>query len=166
MAVELESKVMEGIGLGQHYSWFNGSGSCRYIRNAAIDKLTQVASENGLTIAPEWTAYCRTASRADECGGSQYRLTNVWIACSYAIQDAIYRSEGDGGYSPPENPDWAFFSDDDRQRWERQEKMNTEDELVLREAIRQLIGDRNMTEWLREREASGNQKPAIGQNGI
>ena len=121
MAVELESKVMKEIGLGQHYSWFNGSGSCRHIRNAAIGNLAQVASANGLTVTPEWLAYCRTASQVDNVGGGEYRLTNVWIACSYAIQDAIYRSEGgeSAGYAPPTNPNWYFFRDEERQQWER-----------------------------------------------
>lgn len=122
MAFELESKVMEEVGLGQHYSWFNGSGSCRYIRNAAIDKLAQVASKNGLTVSEKWLAHCRLASRVDECGNSQYRLTNVWIACSYAIQDAICRKEGgeSAGYNPLKNPNWYFFSDKERERWQMQ----------------------------------------------
>ena len=119
MAVELESKVMEEIGLGQNYRWFNGSGSCRYIRNNAIDKLVSVAQQNGLTISPSWLSHCRTANQIDNFGSSEYGLTNVWIACSYAIADAISRLESgeSAGYSPEKNPRWHFTRDEDRTKW-------------------------------------------------
>lgn len=120
MAVELEQTVMREIGLGQHYSWFNGSGSCQYIRREAVDKLPATAQKHGLTIAPAWLKHCRTANQVDQVNGSQYSLTNTWVACSYAIQDAIYRSEGgeDAGYSPDVHT-WQFWSDKERNEWNR-----------------------------------------------
>jgi len=122
MAVELEQTVMREIGLGNHYNWFNGSGSCQYIRRGAVDKLPTVARKHGLTIAPAWLKHCRTANQVDQVNGSQYSLTNTWVACSYAIQDAIYRSEGgeDAGFSP-DNHRWQFWSDKERNEWERRQ---------------------------------------------
>jgi hypothetical protein len=135
MAIELESTIMQKIGLGQHYSWSNGSGSCRYIRDEALKLLPGAAAENGLTIHPAWLAHCRKASRVDQVGGDCYRLTNVWIACSYAIEDAIHRSEGGEGFTPQE--DWYFFSDAERQRWQM---MTADREAMMRHRFRQEAG--------------------------
>jgi len=123
MAVDLESKVMREIGLGNNYQWFNGSGSCGGIRNAAIEKLPSVARKNGLSISGEWIAYCKKASLVDGFGDGAYTLTNTWVACSYAIQDAIQRKEG-GGFSPPENPDWYFWDNQKRAEWNRKDMIS------------------------------------------
>jgi len=103
MAVELEQAIMREIGLGNHYSWFNGSGSCEYIRREAVNRLPAIAQGHGLTISKKWLAQCKTANQVDQVDGNQYSLTNTWITCSYAIQDAIYRKEGGdkAGYDPP-----------------------------------------------------------------
>lgn len=120
MAMELETQIMREIGLGQHYSWFNGSGSCRGIRDNAIAQLSVKCKAHGLTVSPAWMAYCQEASRVDNINGNVYSLTNVWVACSDAIADAIHRSQGGEGYSPPHNPEWHFFSDKDRQQYRQQ----------------------------------------------
>lgn len=101
MTVELEQTVMREIGLGNHYNLFNGSGWCLYIRRSAVDKLPSIAQKHGLTISPDWLKYCRAANQVDQVN-DQYSLTNTWVACSYAIEDAIYRSDGgeDAGFSP------------------------------------------------------------------
>lgn len=117
MSMEMEDKIMARIGLGQHYSWSNGSGSCEYIRRNAVEKLPDALEEHGLEITPAWLAHCRKAIRADSV--SRYRLTNTWIACSYAIQDAIYRAADGNGISPVE--DWHFRDDKERQAWEQRE---------------------------------------------
>lgn len=114
MAVELEIKVMDEIGLGSvvGYSYFNGSGSCGYIRADAVNKLKKVAEKNGLKISPNWMQRCHEALTVDECDGGKYSLTNTWITCSYAIQDAIYRKDGGVGFNPPPLKDgWSFFSE-------------------------------------------------------
>lgn len=121
MAVELEEKVMRKIGLGQHYNWFNGSGSCGYIARNAVDNLLRVAQKNNLVITDVWLAHCRKALRVDGSVGN-FTLTNTWIACSYAIQDAIYRASGRSGFIPQEN--WHFWNQQERARWEQQEAMN------------------------------------------
>lgn len=117
MAMPLESKVMEEIGLGQHYSWYNGSGSCQYTRDEAIRRLPEACTKNGLTVSPAWITHCRRASLADQVDARNYGLTNVWVACSYAISDAIYRSQGgeSAGIMPTE--DFRFFDPKDRERW-------------------------------------------------
>ncbi len=120
MAVELEQTVMREIGLGSNYNWFNGSGSCEYIRRDAVDKLAKVASNRELVISEKWLKHCRIANQVDQVDGGKYTLTNTWIACSYAIQDAIYRKEAgeDAGFSP-DNHKWQFWSDEKRLLWER-----------------------------------------------
>ena len=120
MAVELEQTVMREIGLGNHYSWFNGSGSCEYIRRDAVQHLLEKAATHGLTISPEWLKYCKIALQVDAINSGRWGLTNVWIVCSYAIQDAIYRKEGgeNAGFSP-DNHRWQFWNDEKREQWER-----------------------------------------------
>jgi len=36
MSLPLEDTIMEVIGLGMEYNWYNGSGSCGYIRREAV----------------------------------------------------------------------------------------------------------------------------------
>lgn len=120
MAVKLEQAVMREIGLGNHYSWFNGSGTCKYIRQSAVDKLANVAREHGLSISSDWLRHCKIANQVDQVDDNQYSLTNTWVACSLAIQDAIYRKEaGEGAGFSPNNQEWQFWSEKKRQVWER-----------------------------------------------
>jgi hypothetical protein len=120
MAVELEAKIMGKIGLGNHYGWFNGSRSCAGIRRAAISKLPRAAQAEGLTISAAWMARLREADVVDGIDGGEVSLTNVWITASYAIQDAIYRSEGDKGFAPPPlAEDWHFWDSDKQAQYER-----------------------------------------------
>ncbi len=120
MAVELERTVMMEIGLGNNYRWFNGSGSCRYIRQGAVGKLAEAARKHGLSIASTWLARCKVANQVDAVDSGEYGLTNTWVSCSYAIQDAIYRKEGgdEQGFDPPGDEEgWQFFSDEKRKMW-------------------------------------------------
>lgn len=55
----------------------------------------------------------------DNFGSGRLGLTNTWVACFYAIQDAVYRSEGSEGFSPEANPRWHFRNEKKRQEWER-----------------------------------------------
>ena len=105
MAVELEQTIMQEIGLGNNFRWFNGSESCGYIRQKAVDILSNVAGNHGLSISEEWLQHCRTAIRDDQLDGDQYTLTNTWLACYYAVHDAIYRKYINEN---PEYPDWAL----------------------------------------------------------
>lgn len=136
MAVELEEMIMAEIGLGSNYRWFNGSGSCGYIRRNAVDELPKVAKKHGLTIAPSWLNHCREADEVDQVDGEQYSLTNTWIACSYAIQDAIYRKEGgeQAGFSPDVHQ-WQFWSDKERNKW-NQRNLHNFDETNIFERIK------------------------------
>jgi len=118
MAVELEQEVMKKIGFSQHYSWHNGSGSCQYARNEAVARLTEAANGLGLSISKEWIEKCKEATRADDVNSGKYGLTNTWITCSYAIQDAIHRNDGDKGFSPAGH-EYRFWSDKERNEWNR-----------------------------------------------
>jgi hypothetical protein len=115
MAIPEEERIMREIGLGQHYSYFNGSGSCAYIRREAIDNLPTVLKKHGYKINSGWHRLVMEADRVDGADGES-TLTNVWIMCSYAIQDAIYRKSGNG-FDAPENPSWYFWSDEIRNRY-------------------------------------------------
>jgi hypothetical protein len=95
MAVELESKIMMGIGLGNHYTWFNGSGSCEYIRKAAARKLPEVIRKYSLEkkdgvfeIAEPDERLCllllKVANLSDV---SEYSLTRTWTAASDIIRE-------------------------------------------------------------------------------
>jgi hypothetical protein len=116
MAVELEQTIMSEIGLGSHYNYFNGSGSCGYIRDAAIRKLPGVAKKHGLSISSAWMQHLEEASQADAFDSNNYSLTNVWVGCSYAIEDAIYRSAGDKGF-PPSVHEFHFFYSEKARAW-------------------------------------------------
>lgn len=118
MAVELEQTIMAEIGLGNNYRWFNGSGDCGYIRRDAVGNLVEVAKTHGLTISDKWLNHCKTAAQVDQFDSQQYGLTNTWIACSYAIKDAIHRDEcgEDAGFPPEEN--WVFWSNEKREEWQ------------------------------------------------
>lgn len=152
MALPLEQEVMADIGLGQHYSWFNGSGSCQYTRNKAIELLPEKARDKGLQISDKWLAHCKTASLVDQHNAGVYSLTNVWIACSYAIADAIHREDGGLGYDPPEGDDhWHFHNSEKRQKWlmrqvlKRSNVMNTEIYLETSNPL-------DLAEWLEDAE--------------
>lgn len=117
MAVELLSTIMDGIGLVDDANSYNGSGSCGHIRAKAVAMLQEVAGKHNLVIPADWLAYCQTAIQVDQVNSREYGLTNTWIACSYAIREAMYRSQGDEGATPPVN-DWWFWSDKERGQWE------------------------------------------------
>lgn len=117
MALELESTIMDEIGLGNNYRWYNGSGSCGHIRAKAVAMLPQVAGKHNLIIPADWLTYCQTAIQVDQVNSREYGLTNTWVACSYAIREAMDRSRGDEGRTPPVN-DWVFWSDKERGQWE------------------------------------------------
>lgn len=95
MALELESKIMSEIGLGNHYNWYNGSGSCRYIRIEAANKLfgtIQKHHDNGEEIASPENSLINIVKHIAEDGDSDdYILTKTWQAASYVIAEHIHR---------------------------------------------------------------------------
>jgi hypothetical protein len=96
MALELETEVMRDIGLGNHYSWFNGSGSCRWIRQEAARKLPDAIKERhekGESIAEPDEELCATLTRiAQTSDTSEYSLTKTWEAVSYVIAVHIHQA--------------------------------------------------------------------------
>ena len=129
MSRELEARIMKEIGFDNHYSWFNGSGSCDYCRSKAVEKLPTVARAGGLKISADWLSHCEDAKEADNFGSGRSGLTNTWVACSNAIMDAIYRLEGgeSAGFSPDANPRWYFWDDKKRQEWNQRNEMHERD---------------------------------------
>lgn len=107
MALELEVKIMSEIGLGNSYKWYNGSGSCRYIRIEAANKLFDVIQkhhDDGEEIASPENNLINIVKRIAESGDSDnYILTKTWQAASYVIAEHIHRiqmsdEEGFGAY--------------------------------------------------------------------
>lgn len=91
MAIELETTIMNEIGLGAHFNWFNGSGSCEHIRNEAAKRLTEVINRYaGKEIAPANSELISIAKEVARTEGSRYTLTKTWEVCSYVIQAHIY----------------------------------------------------------------------------
>lgn len=88
MSLPMEDEIMREIGLGNHYSWFNGSGSCGGIRKAAARRLPDALRAHG--IAPHMPLL-RLLERVAEQEGQngrdyQYVLTKTWQACSTVIR--------------------------------------------------------------------------------
>jgi len=97
MAMPLEETIMREIGLGANYNWFNGSGSCRYIRQTAADKLASVIQkhqEAGEEIAAPDNHLVAVLKRVAQIGDeSDYSLTRTWQAASYVIAEHIRQAK-------------------------------------------------------------------------
>ena len=108
MALELETKIMMEIGFGNHYNWYNGSPSCRYIRTEAVNMLfdrIQIHYDRGEEIALPNYHLINTVKRIAEIGDpDDYVLTKTWEAASYVIAAHIHQAgaseeERDKAYS-------------------------------------------------------------------
>ncbi len=89
MALQLEQDIMNAIGLGNHYNWYGGSGSCRGRRltaTAALPKAIQDARDAGEEIIPPDDEAIRYARNSERHETSEYSLKETWIAISYVIQ--------------------------------------------------------------------------------
>ena len=97
MALELETEVMRDIGLDNHYNWFNGSGSCKWVRQEAARKLPDAIrsrSDNGEAIAEPDEKLCAILVKIAEISeSSKYFLTNTWEAASDIIAEHMRQAE-------------------------------------------------------------------------
>src|SRR3989344_6606488 len=97
MALELEEEIMREIGLGQHYSFYNGSGSCEPIRRTAVSRLKDIINKKrseGKKIAPPNLGLIKILEDINKFGEeSQYSLTNTWHAISYVIAEHIHQAK-------------------------------------------------------------------------
>ena len=97
MALELETTIMEEIGLGNHFNWFNGSGSCPYIRKNAARRLPEAIQNHhvaGDLIAEPDQRLCNVVRQiAQEGDESEYSLTRTWKAASDVIAIHIHQAE-------------------------------------------------------------------------
>jgi hypothetical protein len=97
MALELEDTIMTEIGLGNHYNWFNGSGSCRYLRIESASRLESTIKKHadaGDKIAQPDN---KLINLAIAVAGSlrldrDYELTRTWEVCSYIIAAHIHEA--------------------------------------------------------------------------
>ena len=90
MSLPLEDEIMEEIGLGRHYYWYNGSGSCIHIRQAAVDKLYRVLLarwQAGEPVAfPNLDQVELAHQAATIVDREDYTLTLTWQACANVIR--------------------------------------------------------------------------------
>lgn len=97
MAMELESKIMAEIGLGMHYNWYNGSGSCDYIRREAAEKLAKAIEKHhkaGDRIAPPDKELVELVKEATGYEEDSSILTKTWVVASYVIAAHIHQAKG------------------------------------------------------------------------
>jgi hypothetical protein len=112
MALELETKIMQEIGLGMHYRWFNGSGSCEYVRQDASRKLQGAIQKHrgaGEQIVPPDQGLMNLMQQSTRWDESRYELTVAWQVASYVIAAHIHASHR------PEGERFAFLRDQERE---------------------------------------------------
>lgn len=128
MALSEESEIMAAIGFHSHYSWYNGSGSCRHIRIAASHKLDVELRRRGMTANPKMLRILERVAHSGE--DSDYMLTNTWVCASYIIQAHIHRANGmspesfnkvltylEERYKPKPTPGYYPRFNYERKRW-------------------------------------------------
>ena len=97
MALELESTIMNEIGLGAHYNWYNGSGSCQYIRQEASNRVGSAIQKHydaGEPIAQPDEDLVAILKRVATIGDdSEYSLTKTWQVASYVIAEHIHQAK-------------------------------------------------------------------------
>jgi hypothetical protein len=146
---QLEDKIMAEIGLGQNYRWYNGSGSCEYIRKEAVAQLKQKLEnyrEEGYKIAPTSELLVGTLQRiANSFESSRYSLTNTWQALSYVIAEHLHTAN-----LSPDEQERAFQSLNDYlvQNYQVAVQQKQEEERFAREvknrAAEKLAGEVDM----------------------
>lgn len=97
MALELETQIMMEIGFGNHYSWYNGSASCRQIQIGAANSLPakiQIHHDRGEGIAVPNFKLINTLERI-AAEGDDYNLTRTWEAASYIIVEHVHQANSD-----------------------------------------------------------------------
>lgn len=92
MALPEEQAVMAAIGLGQHYNWYNGSGSCREVRHHAAERLAGALSEAGYVVNAALIELVKQVAYGGE--ESEYVLTKTWECASDVIQLSIHAANG------------------------------------------------------------------------
>jgi hypothetical protein len=90
MPLELEKEIMCEIGLGRHYQWHHGSGSCEYTRKQAVEKLPGVIQkyhDEGKEIDLPNEGLIATLKLIAEKGDeSRFTLRKTWEATSNVIR--------------------------------------------------------------------------------
>lgn len=101
MSLPLEDTIMREIGLGNYPNWYNGSGSCSYIRKAAARQLAAAIQKHhdvGEPIMPPnqklIDLVIEYALGADD---SEYSLTRTWEIASDAIRAHMSAHATNGG---------------------------------------------------------------------
>lgn len=96
MALPEETEIMAEIGLGQHYTWHNGSGGCHGTAVEAARRLPDALEAHGCELHPELLEMVGWAVDRED---SIYVLTKTWVAASDVIQAHLhYRDSEDGAW--------------------------------------------------------------------
>ena len=93
MPLPLESIIMNEIGFGAPYNYFNGSGSCEYRRQEAarlIASAIQAHADAGEEIAPPYRPLIAAVQHAaTSLDHGRYTLSKTWEVASYVIATHI-----------------------------------------------------------------------------
>lgn len=99
MALPLETTIMNEIGLGAHFSYYNGSGSCEHIRQQAAQKLASAIQKHhdaGEAIVPSDPTLMGIMQRATRWDPDRYTLTAAWQVASNVIAAHIHAHHDEG----------------------------------------------------------------------
>lgn len=101
MALELETTIMDEIGLGHPYGYnfFNGSGSCEYIRKEAARRMGAAIKKHadaGEQIAQPDDGLLMLMEEATTWDEDRYTLTKAWEVASYVIAAHIHAAANQG----------------------------------------------------------------------
>ena len=78
MSIDIDEVLMAEVGFHSHYQWYNGSGSCEDIRNAAARKLPDVLrAHSDIYLAPD-AELMKLAERVACNEGDRFCLTKTW----------------------------------------------------------------------------------------
>jgi hypothetical protein len=93
MTLDLETVIMQEIGLGQHFSWFNGSGSFMYVAQSAARELPDAIQKHysaGEKIAAPVPRLMALMDEAVSWDAEPYILTKAWQVASEVIAAHVH----------------------------------------------------------------------------
>lgn len=97
MSLPEEDQIMSEIGLGSHYHWYNGSGSCRSIRITAAERLAAALVRHGYQVDERFTRLLLDVARSrdPEASDDDCCLTTTWQVASEVIRAHISGATND-----------------------------------------------------------------------
>lgn len=110
-----DGDLMSAIGLGNHYSWHNGSGGCYGTRVAASEKLEQALIDAGLTPIPQLVALLKLVATSEDPKALHPHDDTYYLTTTWQCAADIIRAHLDPSDSQAERVEWlvAHWTPDD-----------------------------------------------------